>query len=301
MSFWSPRAYALRRSLRLLAQRPGTLLFAVVLCAVALTLPLLAATLAVGARPLAAGTSVAPELSVFLSPAANPQEVKGLQARIEAVPGVMQVRHVSREAALAELAERSGLAAPLRELKTNPLPDVFVVALASAAAPATVDAVAAAIRKLPRVDSVQVDSAWYRKLVGIGRIALIGSAIVGGMLLVLVTAVTIGAVRLLATASSEEIRVLQMVGADEGFIARPYVYVGGATLALAASLAVGAVAVVLRFLNPELAGLVRLYGATEFAVPMLPVPILVSVLLAALLFGSFLGTFGVRRPPRPKP
>lgn len=301
MSFWSPRAYALRRSLRMLSQRPGTLLLAVVLCAVALTLPLLAATLAAGARPLAAGTSVAPELSVFLSTAANPQEVKGLQARIEAVPGVMQVRHVSREAALAELAERSGLAAPLRELKTNPLPDVFVVALASAAAPATVDAVAAAIRKLPRVDSVQVDSAWYRKLVRIRRIALLGSAIVGGMLLVLVAAVVIGAVRLLATASSEETHVLRMVGADESFIARPYVYVGGATFALAAALAVCAVAGALRLLNPELSELARLYGGTGFEVPMLPLPVLVSVLLAALLLGLFLGSFGVRRPPRPKP
>ncbi|GIL06246.1 MAG: hypothetical protein BroJett031_27660 [Betaproteobacteria bacterium] len=301
MSFWSPRAYALRRSLRLLAQRPGTLLLAVVLCAVALTLPLLAATLAVGARSLAAAISVAPELSVFLSPAANAQDVKGLQARVEAVPGVMQVRHIPREAALAELAERSGLGAPLRELKTNPLPDVLVVALAPGVAPATVDAVAAAIRKLPRVDSVQFDSAWYRKLVEIGRIALIGSAIVGGMLLVLVAAVTIGAVRLLATASSEETRVLRMVGADEGFIARPYVYVGGAALALATALAVGAVAAVLRLLNPELSELARLYSGTGFEVPMLPVPVLVSLLLAALLLGLFLGTFGVRRPPRPNP
>lgn len=301
MSFWSPRAYALRRSLRLLAQRPGTLLLAVVLCAVALTLPLLAATLAVGARSLAAGISVAPELSVFLSPAVNAQDVKDLQARVEAVPGVMQVRHIPREAALAELAERSGLGAPLRELKTNPLPDVLVVALAPSVAPETVDAVAAAIRKLPRVDSVQFDSAWYRKLVKIGRIALIGSGIVGGMLLVLVAAVTIGAVRLLATASSEETSVLRIVGADEGFIARPYVYVGGAALALAAALAVGAVAAVLRLLNPELTQLARLYGGTGFEVPMLPVPILLSLLLAALLFGLFLGTFGVRRPPRPKP
>ncbi|GMV57351.1 MAG: hypothetical protein AMXMBFR72_04670 [Betaproteobacteria bacterium] len=301
MSFWSPRAYALRRSLRLLAQRPGTLLLAVVLCAVALTLPLLAATLAVGARSLAAAISVAPELSVFLSPAANAQDVKGLQARVEAVPGVMQVRHIPREAALAELAERSGLGAPLRELKTNPLPDVLVVALAPGVTPATVDAVAAAIRKLPRVDSVQFDSAWYRKLVEIGRIALIGSAIVGGMLLVLVAAVTIGAVRLLATASSEETRVLRMVGADEGFIARPYVYVGGAALALATALAVGAVAAVLRLLNPELSELARLYSGTGFEVPMLPVPVLVSLLLAALLLGLFLGTFGVRRPPRPNP
>lgn len=300
MNFWSPRAYALRRSLRLLAQRPGILMLAVVLCAVALMLPLLAATLAVGARSLGAGISVAPELSVFLSPAANAQDVKGLQARVEAVPGVVQVRHIPREAALAELAERSGLGA-LRELKSNPLPDVLVVALAAGVSPATVDAVAAAIRKLPRVDSVQFDSAWYRKLVQIGRIALIVSAIVGGMLLVLVAVVTIGAVRLLATASSEETRVLRMVGADEGFIARPYVYIGGAVLALAAALAAGAVAAVLRLLNPELSELARLYGGTGFEVPMLPVPVLVSLLLAALLLGFFLGTFGVRRVPRPKP
>ncbi len=301
MSFWSARAHALRRSFRLLAQRPGTLLLAIALCAVALTLPLLAATLAVGMRPLATGASVAPELSVFLSPAANAQDIAGLRARIEAVPGVLQVRHISREAALAELAERSGHGAPLRELKTNPLPDVFVVALATGASAATVDAVAAAIRQLPKVDSVQVDSAWYRKLVGIGRIALIGGAVVGAMLLVLVAAVVVGAVRLLATASSDETRVLRMVGADEAYIARPYVYAGGATLALAAGLAIGAVALLLHLLNPELNELARLYGAAGFAVPMLPVPILVGVLLAATLFGLFLGTFGVRRPPRPKP
>lgn len=295
MSFWPPRAYALRRALRLIARRPGTVLSAAILCAVALTLPLLAATVAVGVRAAAAGVAIAPELSVFVAPAATTQEVKSLQARVEAVPGVVGVRHVPREAALAELAERSPLGTPLRELKMNPLPDVLVVALAPGISPPAVDAAAAAIRKLPRVDSVQFDAAWYRRLMQIGRIAVIGGAVVGGTLLVLAAAVLIGAVRLLATASSEEVRVLRMVGADEAFIARPYAYLAGATLTLAAALAVGATAAVLGLLNPELTELSRLYGAAGFAVPMLPPSVLAGFLLTALLIGLIAGSLGARR------
>jgi len=301
MSFWSLRAYALRRSLRLLARRPGALLLAVLLAGVALTLPLLAATVAVGARPLVAGVPAAPELSVFVAPGTSGPQIRGLQSRIEALPGVMQVRHVPREAALAELAARSGLGASLAELKSNPLPDAFIVALAPGVDPTAVDAAAAAIRKMPGVDTVQFDSAWYRKLVGIARIALTGSAIVGGALLVLAAAVVIGAVRLLATASGEEIRVLRIVGADEGFIARPYAYVGGAVLASATALAIGAVAAVLRLLNPALTELARLYGGADFTIPMLPVQVLAGLILAGLSIGFLLGTLGVGRPHPPKP
>lgn len=301
MSFWGSRAYALRRALRLMGRRPGILLVSVALCAVALTLPLLAATVASGVRPLVAAVPAAPELTVFLAPGASGQEIKTLQARIEALPGVAGIRHVPRDAALVELAERSGLGASVAELKPNPLPDAFVVALAPGVAAAAIDATAATIRKLPRVDSVQFDSAWYRKLAAIGRIALTVSTIVGALLLVLAAAVVLGAVRLLATASSEEICVLRMVGADEGFIARPYGYIGGAVLALAAALAVGAVAVVLRFLNPQVLELARLYGGAEFTIPMLPVQALAGLLLIALLTGLFLGALGVRRPRPPAP
>ncbi len=299
MSFWALRAHALRRSVRLISHRPGTLLLAVTLCAVALMLPLMTATLAVAAYPLMAGAPVAPELSVFVSPAASAQELRGLQARIEAVAGVTQVRHVSREAALAELAERSGLGASLRELKTNPLPDVFVVALPRGAPPASVETVAATIRKWPRVDSVQFDSAWYGKLVAIGRVALIGGAAAGATLLVLAVAVTVGAVRLLARASEDETRVLRLVGADEAFIARPYAYVAALTLALAVALAIGAVAAALHLINPELRELARLYGRPEFSVPMLPATVLVGSVIAGLLVGQFLGSLGVRPAPRP--
>jgi cell division protein FtsX len=111
----------------------------------------------------------------------------------------------------------------------------------------------------------------------------------------------VGAVRLLAAASVEEIRVLWMVGADEGFIARPYAYIGGAVLASATALAIGAVAAVLRWLNPELTELARLYGSEEFTIPMLPSQLLAGLVLGGLLIGLLLGTLGLGRPRRPGP
>jgi cell division transport system permease protein len=206
---------------------------------------------------------------------------------------------VSRESALAELARRSGLSGPLGELKANPLPDVLVVTLANGTPPATIDATAATIRKLPRVDIVQLDSAWFRKLAAIGRTGLIAGSFVGGILLLLVALILIGAVRLLASASSDETRLLRLVGADEGFVSRPYVYIGGLTLMFSAVLAIGAVALILWALNPELTELARLYAA-QFGLPMLPIPVLVGAVVIALLVGLFLGSFGVQPPGRPR-
>jgi cell division transport system permease protein len=300
MNLASPRSYALHRALRLMARRPGTLLLAVVLCAGALTLPLFAVTVASGLRTLATQVSFAPELSVFVSPAAGAQEIKTLQARIEAQAGVMQARHVSRESALVELTQRSGLSGLLGELKANPLPDVLVVTLPTGTPPASVDATAAAIRKLPRVDAVQLDSAWYRKLAAIGRTGLIAGSFVGAVLLLLVALILIGAVRLLASASTEETRLLRLVGADERFVSRPYIYIGGLTLTLSAAIAIGAVALILWALNPQLSELARLYGV-QLSLPMLPIPVLGGVVVIALLIGLLLGSFGVQSPSRPRP
>ncbi|MFZ5540799.1 MAG: hypothetical protein ACOY5V_13790, partial [Pseudomonadota bacterium] len=78
-------------------------------------------------------------------------------------------------------------------------------------------------------------------------------------------------------------------------------YTGGATLLLAAALAVGAAAAALGLLNPELTELSRLYGRAGFAVPMLTPPILAGFLVGALLCGLVLGSLGVRRQLGSKP
>jgi cell division transport system permease protein len=293
MSFFGIRRVAAARAMRVARTRPSMVLLATALSASVLCLCLALGSAAALISPLAARVSLAPEVSVFVSLAATAQDVKTLQGRIEQMPGVAEVRFVPRDAALADLARRSGIGSPLGELKGNPLPDVLVVALARGTPAARVDETVAALRKLPRVDSAQADGAWYQRLVTLARIAQVGGAVLAAVLVVLLAVVLVGAVRLLASASNDEIRVLRVVGADDSFIARPFAYLAAATLAAGAVIAVLVVAGALRLLAPEIDALAQAYGPIT---PVIPAtwPAGVAFVVAAALFGWLLGYLGVR-------
>lgn len=291
MSFIRRRRIAAGRALRIARQRPGTVLLAVTLSAAVLCVALALAAAIVATWPLATRVSLAPEISVFVAPAATAQDVKALQGRIAQEPGVVDVRFVSRDEALTDLARRTGIASPLGE-KGNPLPDVLIATLAPGTPPDAVEAAVASLKKLPRVDLVQADGAWYRKLVALARVAQVGGAVASGVLCALLALVLVGAVRLLAHASADEILVLRMVGADDGFIARPYAYLGGAALLLGALVAAGVVTATLRWLQPELEAFGRLYGVAA-PIPAVPPVAWVGFVVAAGLVGAWLGRLAV--------
>lgn len=291
IGFVGARWLGLRQALRLLALRPWAALTTVVLCAVALALPLMAVRGADTVAPLAAGARLAPELSVFIAAGTGSADIKALQTRVQAVPGVRDVRLIGRDAALADLRKRA--TGTLPELSPNPLPDLLAVELAPTALAAELEAAAAAIRKLPRVESVHFDATWYRQLAALVRVAAAVAGLLSLWAAVLVFAILVGAVRIQAEAASTELRVLQLVGAEKGFIRRPYVYAGALLLGLAGAGAVGLNLAAAAALDPLVAELAAAYGA-PFEFPR-PTPILAGVLVAtSVLWGALVAWIGTR-------
>lgn len=297
MSAWSIRSYAVRRAIQAIARQPAVFVLSVLLATLGVLL-VLATAIAVGAaRPLAAQIDLGPQAAVFALIGASAQEVKTLQTRVAALPAVADVKTILRDDALAELARRSGSQGVLADLKNNPLPDTLLVRFASRADPALVESTVAAMRKLPRVDAVQFDGSWYRKLDALLRVLLLaagGSAIAGGLLVVLLL---LGAVRLQVSAAAAEIRVLTAVGADRRFIVRPFAYLGALTLLLAGLLALCTAWGALALLNPLLGDLGKLYG-TSLALG-LPAPIwLAAAALGGVLAGGGVASIAARASVR---
>lgn len=293
MKFLVLRAVALASALRLVGRGWGVFTLAVLLGGLALALPAAVGLLALQPVPLAQRAPVAPQATVFIAHAASAAEARDLQTRVQAAPGVAQVTLLSRDAALADLLRRAGQDAALPAPAANPLPDVLIATFAAGTPPATVDATVAALRTLPRVDSVHADAGWYRKLAALGRAAaLLGAALAGaGLLLALLTLV--GAVRLLTTASAAEIRTLRLLGATDAFIRRPLVYTGVAALALAGGLAALLVAAAAWYAWPILTELAALYGVTlEWQSP--PPALVAAALVAAALAGAGLASLAAR-------
>lgn len=260
----------LRAGQALVATRATTAI-TVLIIGIALLLPSLLlsleSALSAGLARLEAETSV----NVFLEQKASQSEASELSKRILTLPLAAEVKTLSPDAALADLALAIGLDDSLAGLEANPLPYTLIVTIeAGEQAPsAAARSLAQEISALAGVESVSVEGDWLRRLE-----ALSGLLNRGGQLLMLLVSVgllaVIGAsVQQAVLARIDEIRVSQLIGAEPAYLARPFLYIGlflgagGGVLAwLLASLMVW-------LLNREVAQLLMLYGtASEASAPL---------------------------------
>ena len=267
MSPWlRQHRFALVAALSTVRQSPGSFLFNVLVVALALTLPFAGLTLLDNVRPLSEQLSVDPEISLFMREDVSRPDAQALLPQIRQIvaQGKGEVMFVPREEALESLKARSSLGGVLETLGENPLPDSYVMKLggfASAGAAAQVDAITERLRALPGVETVQVDSAWVKRLaalLGILRLALL---LLAGTLGIVVIAVVFNTIRLQVLTQKEEISVSQLLGATNDFIHRPFFYTGALLGLCAGGVALGVVALALHPLNGAIAEFARLYGS----------------------------------------
>jgi cell division transport system permease protein len=284
MSPWiRQHQFAFGAALSTLRKAPGSFLFNVLVVAVALALPFAGITLLDNVRPMSEQLSVDPEVSLFVKPTATREEAQSLEPQLRQIlqGSNAQIVFVPREQALDDLKDRSGLSGALDTLGENPLPDSYVMKLAglnSTAQAERIDSIVEQMGALPQVDTVQVDSAWVKRLaalLGILRLALLLLAITLG---VVVIAVVFNTIRLQVLTQREEIAVSKLLGATDNFIHRPFYYTGALLGLCAGAVALGAVALSLHPLNNAIAEFARLY-ASEFQLAPLG-PLEVAGLLA---------------------
>ncbi|USX26089.1 permease-like cell division protein FtsX [Oxalobacteraceae bacterium OTU3CINTB1] len=284
MTYWfRQHRYALSAALVHLRRSPGSFLFNIIVVAIALALPFTGVTLLDNVRPMSEQLSVDPEISVFVKQDTPRDQAEALAVQLRQTLPDKQAKIIftSREKALEGMKEKSGLADVLTTLGENPLPDSYVLKLDAfrlAQSGGDVDQLAEQIRALPGVDTVQVDSAWVRRLAALLNILHLGLLLLAVTLGTVVVAVIFNTIRLQVMTQREEILVSKLIGATDSFIHRPFYYTGALLGLCAGGLALGAVALALRPLNVAIAEFARLY-ASEFQLTPLQ-PVMMAFLLA---------------------
>ena len=280
--------FAVGAALGNLRKSPGSFLFNVVVVAIALALPFAGLTLLDNVRPMSEQLSVDPEISLFVTPATTREQALALAPALQDLlkNHKAKVVFVSREQALETLKAKNALADVLGTLGENPLPDGYVMKLdgfGSAASAGKIDALAEQLRALPGVDTVQVDSAWVKRLaalLGVLRLALLLLAVTLG---VVVIAVVFNTIRLQVLTQRDEIEVSRLIGATDGFIHRPFYYTGALLGLCAGIVALGAVSLALRPLNVAIAEFASLYASQYQLLPLDPAGMAVLLAISAAL------------------
>ena len=242
---------------RRLAAAPVNNLLSLLAIGVALALPAGGQMLLANAMQLAGTTSAAPQISVFMATGTERPTAAEIGVRLEKLPGVGRVHFLAREDTLARMKANPGLRDVIEALPGNPFPDAFVVGVTDER-PEAMERLAAEFRKWPKVEHVQLDSAWVRRLdalLKLGRTAVLLLAALLGTGLI---AISFSIIRMQVLTCRAEVEVSKLLGATDAFVRRPFLYHGvllGLGGGLVAWLLVGGAVVWLRAPLGELVGL----------------------------------------------
>jgi len=262
MKVWlSQHLTALRDTGRRLLITPLATLLNIVVMGVALSLPVGLYLGLSQLQGLSRQVSSDPQVSLFLALDANPSDVGEVEQRLRRNSEIGTFRYVPRDRALTDLERNAGLTDVLQSLKTNPLPDAFVVTIRDNR-PEGLEALRDEAAHWPKVEHVQLDSDWARKLDAALRVGRSLALVLGVLLSSALVAITFNTIRLQILTRREEIEVSKLIGATNQFIRRPFLYFG-AVQGLAGGVAALLVVVAATWLlNRDLAGLSDLYAAT---------------------------------------
>jgi cell division transport system permease protein len=248
-------------ALRRLAAFPVNSLLSLLAIGIALALPAGAQMLLANAQHLGGATSAVPQISIFMATNAERQAATEIAARLARTGGVRQTQFLPREETLARMKAGAGLREVIEALPANPFPDAFVVSVADES-PAVMEKLAAEFRQWPKVEHVQLDSAWVRRLdalLKLGRTAvMLLAALLGAGLI----AISFSTIRMQVLTQRAEIEVSRLLGATDGYIRRPFLYFGillGLGGGILAWLLVSALVL---WLRTPLAELAKLYELT---------------------------------------
>jgi cell division transport system permease protein len=277
--------YSLLSSLGRTAARPWATALTVGVIAIALALPLCLLLVLDEVGRFAGTLSDSREVAVFLLPDTDADAAAALAAALEADPRLTSVQLRSPDAGLEELRGLQDLSGALDVLGQNPLPWVVLATPAGAHE----EAVVAHLAALPQTDFVQHDAHWRQRLGAWLSLGRRFTEVVAGLLALGVLLVVGNTVRLDVQGRAEEIATLRLLGATDGFVRRPFLYLGAWYGVLGAAFALGIALAVRALLLQPVAALLDAYQ-NDFSLAPLAAQTVLLLFSAALALG-WLGAY----------
>lgn len=212
---------------RRLLSTPLASLMTWLVIAIALSLPTALYVVLDNVRAVSADWDGGAQISLFLHKRLGESRHEAIGETLREHPAIESVAYISADQALAEFMELSGFADVTSDLDNNPLPAVYIVKPAEG----SLDADAARnlrdeLAKIAGVERAQLDLEWIQRLYQITALARRGTLALAGLLAFGVLLVVGNTIRLAIENRREEILVVKLVGGDDAYVRRPFLYTG---------------------------------------------------------------------------
>ena len=160
-------------------------------------------------------------MMVYLQPNTNHQQQTETAANISNILLVDKITFISKQEAM-EIMKEQIQPDLLEGLQENPLPDAFEVSLYKYSEnPTQFENIARQIRNMPLVAEVEYGQQWLNRFAELFSLFEVSGYALGGLLCMAVIFFVGNTIRLVIYNRREEIEIMRLVGASEGFIRMP--------------------------------------------------------------------------------
>ncbi|MDF7670781.1 permease-like cell division protein FtsX [Orbaceae bacterium ESL0721] len=199
----------------------------IMVIAISITLPTIGYLLWKNVNIAANLWSPTPNLTVYLNKNLTDAEIKQLLTTFNAYSEVEKINYLSRSEALEEFKTWSGFGTALDLLDDNPLPSVAIIIPNELAKQTDIlHELQAQLIKIDGVDDAKLDDSWFTRLTALTNMVKTLVWTISLFMLVAVSLVIGNSIRLTIFSRRQTIKVMQLIGATDGFILRPFLYHG---------------------------------------------------------------------------
>jgi cell division transport system permease protein len=159
------------------------------------------------------------------------EKIPEIQKKISGLYSVEDVRFISKEEAFDVLKQQMKRQSSLLEnLKENPLPNAFEIRMiASSQTWEKIENLASQIQSIPQIEEVEYGQRWLARFSYIINLFKLSGYVLGILFSVASVFIVANTVRLVLYSRRDEIEIMRLVGASDGFIKVPF-YIEGIIL-----------------------------------------------------------------------
>ena len=163
-------------------------------------------------------------IMAYLDKDVESKQIAELEQKILDLYGVADIRFISKAEALQQLkAEMNRQTSLFEDLKENPLPDVFEVQMmASTQNWEKIEVLAVQIERLPHVGGVEYGQHWLGRVIGIFNLFKFTGIVMACIFFMASVLIVANTIRLLFYSRQQELEIMRLVGATDGFIKAPF-------------------------------------------------------------------------------